>query len=162
MPRACLPGMKKGSLLALAAIVGSTALAAAGGARMERRWYARLKKPALTPPGIVFPIVWTALYTLQAVSAFRVWRAPKSPARTKALALWGTQLAFNGAWSPIFFRAHSPRFAFANILALDGALAAYVQTASKVDRPAAWLASPYLAWVGFATYLNEEIVRLNP
>jgi len=156
-------GMKKGSLVALAAIAGSTALAAAiGGTRKGQRWYARLKKPGLTPPGVLFPIVWTALYTLQAVSAFRVWRAPKSPERTRALALWGTQLALNGAWSPLFFRAQSPRLAFADILALDGALAGYVHGASKVDRTAAWLASPYLAWVGFATYLNEEIVRLNP
>lgn len=155
--------MKKGSLVALAVIAGSTALAATiGGTRKEQRWYRRLKKPALTPPRIVFPIVWTALYTLQAISAFRVWSAPKSPERTKALVLWGTQLAFNGAWSPLFFREHAQRFAFADILALDGALAAYVQSASKVDRTAAWLATPYLAWVGFATYLNEEIVRLNP
>lgn len=154
--------MKKNTLVALAAIVGSTVAAAAlGGMRKEPRWYRRLKKPALTPPRVVFPIVWTTLYALQAASAFRVWRAPKSPDRTRALALWGTQLGLNAAWSPLFFRAHAQRFALADVLALDGALAAYVHRASKVDRPAAWLASPYLAWVGFATYLNEEIVRLN-
>ena len=155
--------MKKNALVALAAIVGSTATAAALGGRNsgDSRWYRRLRKPALTPPPIVFPIAWTALYALQAASAFRVWRAPKSSNRTKALALWATQLGLNAAWSPIFFRMRAPRLALADVVALDAALAAYVHRAAKVDRPAALLAAPYLAWLGFATYLNAEIVRLN-
>lgn len=155
--------MKKNALVALAAIVGSTAIAAAlGGTNSgDSRWYRRLRKPALTPPPIVFPIAWTALYALQAASAFRVWRAPKSSDRTTALALWATQLGLNAAWSPLFFGRHAPRAALADIALLDVALAAYVHRAAKVDRAAALLAAPYLAWVGFATYLNAEIVRLD-
>ena len=155
--------MRKNALVALAAIVGSTIGAAAlGGTRSaQTRWYRRLKKPALTPPRAVFPVVWTTLYALQAASAYRVWRAPKSPDRTKALALWATQLGLNATWAPLFFREHSQKAALGDVAALDATLAAYVHRAAKVDRTAAWLAAPYLAWVGFATYLNEEIVRLN-
>jgi len=155
--------MKKNALVALATIVGSTAVAAALGGRRsgDSRWYRRLRKPALTPSPIVFPVAWTALYALQAASAFRVWRAPRSSHRTTALALWATQLGLNAAWSPLFFRRHAPRSALADVALLDVALAAYVHRATKVDRTAALLAAPYLAWIGFATYLNAEIVRLD-
>ena len=154
--------MKRHRLLAVATIVGSTIGAAALGGARPSSWYRRLRKPAFTPPPAAFPVVWTALYALQAASAYRVWRAPKSADRTKALALWAAQLGFNAAWSPLFFGAHAPRAALVDLAALDGTLAAYVRRAAKVDRPAAWLASPYLAWVLFATAINERVVRLNP
>ena len=78
-----------------------------------------------------------------------------------ALALWATQLTFNGAWSPLFFGAKKPTLALGDIGLMLAAIATYTAAARKVDKPAAWLMSPYLAWVAFATVLNAEIVRLN-
>lgn len=155
--------MKRHTLIAIASIVGATIGAAALGSRGSQRslWYRLLRKPAFTPPDEVFPIAWTALYALQAASAYRIWRAPNGSDRTKALALWAAQLGLNAAWSPLFFGARDPRAALADVVALDAVLGAYVHRAAKVDRPAALLAAPYLAWIGFATLLNEEIVRLN-
>jgi tryptophan-rich sensory protein len=96
-----------------------------------------------------------------AISGWRVWRTPDSPERTRALALWGGQLALNGAWSAAFFGAKSPTLALADIALLDGAIVAYTHQASKVDKPAAWMFAPYIGWTGFATALNTSIVRLN-
>jgi tryptophan-rich sensory protein len=91
-----------------------------------------------------------------------VWRGAPGPARTRALALWGTQLALNAGWSAVFFGARRPRAALVEIGALLASIAGYAAAARKVDRPAAWLVAPYAAWTAFAAVLNAGIVRRNP
>ncbi|HXU61162.1 MAG TPA: TspO/MBR family protein [Polyangia bacterium] len=154
------------SLLWLALFAGATAVAAGLGAGATRRgrgvWYRALSKPAGQPPPAVFGPVWTTLYGLMSVSAYRVFRARRSPQRRRALGLWWTQLALNGAWSPLFFGAHRARLALADLVALSLAASKYTHTAAKVDRPAAWLMAPYLGWLGYAGWLNLGIVRKNP
>jgi tryptophan-rich sensory protein len=120
-----------------------------------------LRKPPFNPPPAVFGPVWTALYALMSWSAYRIWRQAPSPGRTRALALWATQLGLNGLWSPLFFGKHRPRTALVDLIGLAAAIAAYIKVAAKVDRAAAALMAPYLAWVGFAGVLNAEIVRRN-
>lgn len=145
---------------------GATALAAAVGARATQRgrglWYRALAKPPGQPPPALFGPVWTMLYGLMSLSAFRVFRARRTPGRDRAMRLWWSQLALNGAWSPLFFGAHRPRLALADLAALALTAAGYTRTAAKVDRPAAWLMAPYLAWLGYAGWLNYGIVRRNP
>lgn len=153
-----------GSYLAFAAATAGAALL--GRFAMRRSvhsfWYnVELKKPAFQPPAEVFPPVWTVLYALVALSGARVWQAPRSPARRRALALWGAQLVLNAAWTLIFFGARRPRAALADLVGLIGSIAAYMDEAQQVDRGAALAIAPYLAWTGFAAVLNEEIVRLN-
>lgn len=151
---------------ALGLFTGLVALAASAGARVTAggtsRWYRRLKKPPFQPPPALFGPVWTGLYALMVWSAFRVWKRPPSTQRSRALRAWMGQLALNGAWSPLFFGAHQPKAALADIALLGPAAALYTKRAAAVDRPAAWMMAPYLGWLGFATLLNEEIVRRNP
>lgn len=163
-PSAHPPRARAGGLLAALAFGAATALAATVGASVNMRkrnkaWYHLLRKPSFTPPDRVFGLVWTPLYALSAYSGFRVWQAPDSKARTTALALWGAQIAFNGAWSWIFFGKHRPRLALVDLAANYAALGGYTLAASKVDRPAAALMTPYLGWLSFAGALNAEIVR---
>lgn len=143
----------------------SAAAAVAGGLvtrkRRNKAWYRTLSKSSLTPPDRAFGIVWPVLYSLGALSAWRVARAPEAKARSTALTLWGTQLAFNGAWSPIFFGAHRPALAMATLAGNHASLGAYVLAARKVDTAAAWIVAPYLAWVTFAGVLNATIVAKN-
>jgi tryptophan-rich sensory protein len=124
------------------------------------------------PPDATIGIIWTALYGAMAVSAWRVareaGRRPDGPTqkvssryRRRALALWLAQLGLNAAWSPIFFGARRPRLALLDVAAQVPLVAAYVGFARRVDRAAAWLMVPTLAWLGFATLLNAEIVRRN-
>ncbi len=157
---------RRSSRLWLALFAGATALAAGLGASATRRgrgvWYRALSKPAGQPPPRVFGPVWTTLYGLMSVSAYRVFRAPPSPERSRALGLWWGQLALNGAWSPLFFGAHRARLALADLALLTAAVADYTRRAARVDRPAAWLMAPYLGWLGYAGWLNLGIVRKNP
>jgi tryptophan-rich sensory protein len=127
----------------------------------RREWYGELDKPSFNPPDFVFGPVWTALYILIAVSGYRVWASDGGAARVRALGLWGVQMILNAGWSPLFFGAKKPALALGDIVLMLAAIAAYAVAARKVDKPAAWLMAPYLAWVAFATVLNAEIVRLN-
>jgi tryptophan-rich sensory protein len=119
-------------------------------------------KPALSPPPIVFPIVWSILYLLMAVSAARVDLAPPRRARSRGLALYVAQLGFNFFWSLIFFQLRAYGFAFGWLVVLWLLIAWMALTFRRVDRPAAWLQVPYLLWVAFAGYLNFAVWHLNP
>jgi tryptophan-rich sensory protein len=156
----------KRPLLALLGFAAVTTLAAALGARTTARgklpWYRLIRKSHLNPPDWVFGPVWTTLFALTAYSGFRIWRAPPSPARSRALTLWTAQLALNANWSRLFFGQHRPTAAFVDLGALLASLGGYVQQAKRVDKPAAYLMAPYLGWVSFAGYLNEEVIRKNP
>ena len=146
------------------------AVAAAGfvGARYSPRdartklWYSRLDKPSWNPLDFVFPIVWTALYSLIAVSGWRTWQQRSSPERTRALRLWVAQLATNAEWTRLFFGQHRPGQSLLDVIALEAQILGYIASAKDVDLGAAACFIPYAAWVAFATVLNAEIVRRNP
>jgi benzodiazapine receptor len=137
------------------------ALAMRGRGSPRSRWYRALTKPPGQPPDRLFAPVWTVLYATIAYSGWRVWKAPDSPERSRALALWASQLALNGAWTPLFFTARRPVAALADIVALDAVAGEYLHAAEKVDRKAALAVVPYLSWLGYATYLNGGIVAEN-
>lgn len=122
---------------------------------------AEIEKPPLSPPGIVFPIVWTILFAMMGAGAARVFMAPDSPARKRGLRLFLIQLGFNFFWSIIFFSLQSFGLAFAWLVALWLLILWMTLTYRKVDKPAAWLQLPYLLWVAFAGYLNLGVWLLN-
>lgn len=137
------------------------AVGAASTASGLRGWYQRLQKPPFNPPSWVFGPVWTTLYVLMGTSAWRLWRKRERPEARALLGLWGGQLALNAAWSELFFRRRRPDAAMADLVALWGAIGTYAVQARKVDRTAAALFVPYVAWVTFAAVLNAEIWRRN-
>jgi benzodiazapine receptor len=140
------------------------AAAATGGAATYpsvEGWYAALAKPSWTPPDWVFGPVWTALYTCMAVAAWLVWRKRGLVGAKGELALFGVQLAFNVAWSWLFFRLQSPGLAFVDIMLLLAAIAATVFAFRRVSITAGLLLVPYLGWVTFAGVLNFAIWRMN-
>lgn len=155
-----------GSLLGLVVFGAASAAAAAVGGWItsrpkNKRWYRSLEKSRATPPDAVFSVVWPVLYTLSSLSAWRVARTPASPARTRALGWWAAQTAANAAWSPLFFGAHRPRAAMADLVGNVVTLSAYAAEARKVDKTAALLVTPYLGWLGFASLLNATVIRKN-
>lgn len=125
-------------------------------------WYAGLAKPAWTPPPFVFPIVWTTLYAMMAISLWLLWdRLPPSPQRAKALGWFAAQLALNAIWSPLFFGAHATRAALVVIALMFVAIAMTIRASRPLSRIAAWLLAPYLLWVAYASTLNAGIVAMN-
>jgi benzodiazapine receptor len=125
-------------------------------------WYAGLIKPSWTPAPLVFPIAWTVLYVLMAVSFWRLWDLEiRSAARTRAMRWFVIQLALNALWSPVFFGWHGTRTALLIIIGLLIAIAATIIAASRVEHLAAWLLAPYLLWVAYATTINIGVVAMN-
>lgn len=125
-------------------------------------WYADLAKPDFTPPDWLFGPVWALLYVLMAVAAWRVWRIADSDTARGPLTLFALQLALTLGWTVVFFGLLKIGAAVATIIVLDVGVIVTVLAFRTVDRVAALLMVPYLAWVAFATVLNIAIWRLNP
>ena len=147
------------------ALVVSLALvfgAAATGMRYRPdAWYDNLVKSRLTPPRVVFPVVWGALYILMAVAAWLVWRRAGLEGAWIALLLYFLQLTCNALWSWLFFGRHQSVAALMDIAVLWVLLVATVAAFSPHSTLAAILLLPYLVWVTLAFYLNASIVYLN-
>ena len=118
-------------------------------------------KPTLTPPGWLFPVVWTILYTLMGISSARIWLAPKSDARDRGLNIYVVQLIVNFFWSLIFFNAQAFGFAAIWLILLIALVVLMIYQFYKVNKRAALLQIPYLLWLLFALYLNIGVWTLN-
>lgn len=151
-------------LWALAAIVSINVLgglpAVLGGPNSA--WFEALTKPTVYPPGWLFGVVWTLLFTLMGVAVFLVARQglDERPVRV-ALGLFALQFAFNIAWTPTFFAFQRLLAALGVIVVLALLLVATIWAFDRVDRRAAALLVPYLAWVLFAAVLNYQFWALN-
>jgi benzodiazapine receptor len=124
-------------------------------------WYAGIAKPDFNPPNWVFGPVWSVLYALMGVAAWLVWRLPESAGRTRALRWFWLQLLLNFAWSWIFFGQHWILAAAVEVVVLWLAILMMTLEYARVKRTAAWLTTPYLAWVTFAAVLNWAVWRVN-
>lgn len=125
--------------------------------------YNNYTKPPLSPPGIVFPIVWGILYALMGIASYLIANEVRGndAKRQEALLFYGLQLAVNFIWPIIFFRFEAYWVAFIVLLVL---LALVVITAFKfreLNMTAFWLLVPYIIWLLFAAYLNLGVAILN-
>jgi len=124
--------------------------------------YKNFIKPPFSPPGWVFPLVWSILYFLMAVAAYRIWIKGKTGKNAnKALLLYGVQLFLNFLWPLIFFRFRLYALAFLELLLLLVFILRTTFEFYKSDKIAAFLMIPYIAWVSFAGVLNFSIWFLN-
>jgi tryptophan-rich sensory protein len=132
-----------------------------GAQATDPAWYESLRKPAWAPPAWVFGPVWTALYLCMGIAAWLVWRRNGFAGARLALSLFLVQLAFNAAWTWIFFGLRRPGLAFAEIVLLWGLILATVVAFHRRHRIAGWLLVPYLLWVTYAAMLNGALWRLG-
>ena len=126
-----------------------------------KTWYPGLLKPAGTPPSWVFGPVWSNLYLLMATAAWLVWQERHSHDVWLPIGLFFGQLLLSAAWSLIFFGLQRPGLALVEILILLMAIVLTSISFSENSRYAFWLMAPYAIWVGYATYLNLGLWRLN-
>lgn len=125
-------------------------------------WYPTLAKPPFNPPNWVFGPVWTLLFLLMAVGVYRILRLPAgTPDRMRALVVYHLQLALNLAWSCVFFGLQSPLGGLFVIVPFLVTILLTIAAFVRLDRLAAHLQWPYVAWVSFATLLNASIWWLN-
>ncbi len=145
-------------ILAVEAVGVLAGLLSRGGVEI---YIANATKPPLTPPGWLFPVVWTILYGLMGISLVRIWRSPESAERRWSGNLFVIQLILNFFWPLLFFNAQAYGLALLWILLLWAAVLLMILQMRRVDILAAWLQIPYLIWLTFAAYLNIGIWLLN-
>jgi translocator protein len=125
-------------------------------------WYASLQKPFFTPPNWLFGPVWTTLFTLMGISLFIIWE--KTGLRKKGRAAFRAfllQMGLNVLWSFLFFGLRSPLYGLICIIPMWLAILYMIIQYWKIDRRAAWMMVPYIAWVTVATALNFSVLLLN-
>jgi len=144
--------------LAIPLAVGGLATLISGG--MES--YRVMNQPPLSPPGWVFPVVWTILYLLMGYASYRILVSDAEPAAIrKALTFYGIQLALNFLWPLIFFGLQWYWLAFVWLLVLWVFIYLTMYQFGQIDDTAENLLIPYLLWVTFAGYLNFGVALLN-
>lgn len=153
------------SAIALAVFLGvcfaTAAIGSVSTASSLDPWYESLRKPAFTPPGALIGVVWSILYALMAFAGWIAWRERGLRGNALPFVLFALQLALNAAWSMLFFGLRRPGLAFVDILLLEAAIVATLVAFWRVRPLAGALLVPYVAWVGFASYLNLALWRLN-
>ena len=122
--------------------------------------YSILVRPPLSPPGWLFPVVWTVLFILMGVSAAMVF-VTKAPGTKRALILYGAQLVVNFFWPILFFNLEARFFAFLWLLLLLALVLLTAKNFYKISKTAGLLLLPYLLWLLFAGYLNLGVYLLN-
>ena len=132
-----------------------------GSRYMPGAWYTALAKPSWNPPNWIFGPVWTVLYVLMGVAAWRIWRQVGFSGGRITLGLFVFQLVLNALWSYLFFGLHRMDLAMFDILVLWGAILAVGVLFYDINRCAGALMLPYLAWVSFAACLNLALWHLN-
>lgn len=125
--------------------------------------YSEITKPALAPPSILFPIVWTVLYALMGISAAMIYGEKESkPKEVKsALTVYAISLFLNFFWSIIFFNMRAFLLSFVWLIALWASILIMIIRFYRIKPVAGLLQIPYLLWVTFAGYLNLAIYLLN-
>lgn len=150
----------------LLAICIAIPLAAGGAAAFLTRGgmevFERFTKPPLSPPAWVFPVAWTAFYTLMGISSYLVLTADaKKEEIQNAIKLYGYQLTLNFLWPTLFFNFQWLLFSFLWLALLTFFVAMMMRTFYGLSKPAVYLNIPYFVWLIFAGYLNFTIWWLN-
>ena len=124
------------------------------------RAFSLINKPPLSPPGWVFPVVWSALYLLMGYASWRVWRSDSSK-KGQALKLYAAQLVANFIWPLLFFGGEWYLAALLWLVLLWVLILLTIRAFSAIDERSGDLLIPYILWVSFAGYLNLGVYLLN-
>ena len=124
--------------------------------------FLKVNQPPLTPPSIVFPIVWTILFTLMGISAYFIQTSYSTDqAIAKAMSVYHYQLLVNFLWPVFFFNLQWYGFSFLWLALLWVMVAVMIKQFYAIKPIAAYLNIPYLIWLTFAAYLNLGVWWLN-
>ena len=124
--------------------------------------YQSFNQPPLSPPGIVFPIVWAVLYALMGIASYIIYeQAGRTKEGKDALSFYLAQLFVNFIWPIVFFRAEAYWLAVVVLIILLALVVITMLKFRKINKTAFYLMIPYLLWLIFATYLNIGVAVLN-
>ncbi len=148
--------VRTGAAVAACAALGSAATRAVGSP-----WYAALRKPAIQPPTVAFPVVWTALYADLAVTSARALDALDVDARRPYAQALAANLVLNAGWCWVSFQARRLGWAVPVAAVLAASSVDLVRRTAAADPRAGAALAPYAAWCGFAAVLSGALWRAN-
>ncbi|MEO1252402.1 MAG: TspO/MBR family protein [Pseudomonadota bacterium] len=149
------------SLTTLAVFVVINLVVASSGAMFKPGpWYEGLEKPGWTPPNWAFPVVWSILFFMNAAAGAIVWDAEPA-GRGLIFTIYGLSLLLNAGWSALFFGMKRMDLALIEVAGLWLSIAVVAALFAPVSLLAAALLLPYLAWVGVAALLNQQVLQRN-
>jgi len=120
----------------------------------DSAWFQEIR-PSITPPNFVFPIAWTIIFTLIALSLFFAWISAKNRKEKEKIALvFGLNFVFNVLWSLFYFALKLPVLAFVDIILVWVTALLMILTTRKINKAAMWMLVPYILWLTFAAILN--------
>ena len=127
---------------------------------VNSNWYLS-HKPSITPPNYIFPIAWSILFLLIALSLSFAWLKADNQAKKKIAIIFGINFALNILWSIFFFGLQNPTLAFIDLILLWISILLMIFTVCKIYRPSSYMLIPYLLWVSFAGALNYLFMSRN-
>jgi len=144
-------------------VVLSYTTAGIGGALTELGpWYYSLRQPDWKPPDAAFGVIWTTIFTLCAVSAWRAWEAANTRAlRLRVVILFGINAVLNMVWSALYFKLQRPDWAMVEVVFLWLSIGALIVGLWRLSRLTSGLLIPYWVWVSVASVLNLQTIYLN-
>ena len=126
-----------------------------------RAYNATVQQPPLSPPSIVFPIVWAILFALMGIGAARVSLQPQGYHQGRGLNLMIIQLAVNFCWPLLFFNLRAYALSLLWLLMLLGLVIRMALEFYITDKPAAFAQIPYIIWLCFAAVLNDLVMQMR-
>nr|WP_318000530.1 TspO/MBR family protein [uncultured Faecalibacillus sp.] len=128
--------------------------------RQQMETYMHLNKPLLSPPGWLFPIVWTFLYILMGISSYMIYIS-QDDRRENTLIIYAFQLFINFCWPLFFFNLHNYFIALMILLVLIVTVIYMMILFKQINKTSFYLNIPYIIWLFFALYLNFMIFINN-
>ena len=125
-------------------------------------WYLSLHKSILTPPNIVFPIIWSILYVMLAISGYSLWQHRHQSKARLAFVFYVLQVLLNWAWTPIFFYLHWIGTSFLCLMVIIILTLMTNITTRNTYKLSCIMLIPYLIWLIFAGYLTAILWIGNP
>lgn len=143
------------------AVAACVALGSAASREVDSSWYRSLRKPALQPPAVAFPVVWTALYADLAITSATAVDRLSGDERAAYVRAFAANLVLNAGWSWVAFKAHRLGWAVPAAAVLAASSADLVRRTWRADERAGLALAPYAAWCSFATVLSAALWRAN-
>ena len=117
-------------------------------------WYLTVR-PSITPPDILFPIVWNILFFLIFVSLYIcLTKAKDKKTSSKIEIVFGINFILNFLWSFFYFGLRNPLIALLDLILLFFSIIVMIKVTWKIDKKASRILIPYLIWIIFAGLLN--------
>ena len=127
-------------------------------ASFKEPWYSEIILPDFNPPSWVFAPVWTTLYIMMSIAAWKIWI---NYFNLKILKLYFIHLFFNATWSIVFFGFHLIGLALINLIIILFFIILLLKKYLKIDKISFYLMVPYFVWSFYALMLNISIFFIN-